>query len=97
MEPVFRALDRSFTEKVNASEILSSTFSPSQGATTSECVSSSASRQWRLWEGSYFDKFGILVLEKQNLFFHLLDFSLRSHLLQLQLLPRPLLLIQLLF
>lgn len=50
-----------------------------------------------LWEGSYFDKFGILVLEKQNLLFHLLDFSLRGHLLQLQLLPRPLLLIQLLF
>ena len=45
---------------------------------------------------SYFDKFGILVLEKQNLLFHLVDLSLGRHLFQLQLLPSPFLLIQLL-
>ena len=37
----------------------------------------------------YFDKLGVLVLQKQNLFFHLLDLGLRRHLLQLQLLPGP--------
>lgn len=45
---------------------------------------------------SYFDKFGILVLEKQNLLFHLLDLGLCRHLLQLQFLAGPLLLVQLL-
>ena len=45
---------------------------------------------------SYFDKFGILVLEKQDLLFHLLDLGLRRHLLQLQFLASPLLLVQLL-
>lgn len=45
---------------------------------------------------SYFDKFGILVLEKQNLLFHLLDLGLCRHLLQLQFLASPLLLVQLL-
>lgn len=49
------------------------------------------------WECSYFDEFGILVFKKQNLLFHLLDFGFCRHLLQLQLLPRPLLLIQLFF
>ena len=45
---------------------------------------------------SYFDKFGVLVLEKQDLLLHLLGLRLCRHLLQLEFLASPFLLVQLL-